>query len=166
MAIKIRRAVGGDWQTVRDVRLAALRDSPTAFGSTYTKESAQGDDEWKEWAAESEQAIDGVLFLAFDGDECVGLVGAFAIESGSVRLISMWVAPPARRRGIGRLLVEAIVGWARTIGRDVVDLHVTEGNDAARRLYTDMGFQPMNEWEPLPWDESYRVERMELRLSR
>ena len=37
--VLVRETVAGDWQALRDIRLEALRDAPTAFGSTYEREA-------------------------------------------------------------------------------------------------------------------------------
>jgi GNAT superfamily N-acetyltransferase len=47
------------------------------------------------------------------------------------------VAPEARRQGVGRALMEAVLD----VAPPVVELEVIEGNDAAKRLYDDLGFQ-------------------------
>jgi ribosomal protein S18 acetylase RimI-like enzyme len=164
MTISVRRALSDDWQTLRDIRLAALQESPSAFGSTYARESAWPEAKWRDWTAESEKATDQILFLAFDGDQCVGIAGGYDNEGKTARVIAMWVSPAARGRGIGELLVNAVVDWARSIGREVVDLHVTVGNTAAERLYRRLGFIPTGRGEPLPSDASYMLDHMELRL--
>ncbi len=49
--------------------------------------------------------------------------------------------PPARRRGIGRLLVRELVAEARRRGAGEVLLEVREDNEAAQRLYAGEGFE-------------------------
>ena len=106
-----------------------------------------------------------IIYLAFEGQKCVGIVGAFDQQERLVRLISMWVAPEARGTGLGTRLVDAVIDWSRSIGRDVVELHVTEGNAAAESLYRRMGFEPTEETMPLPSDPAYQLRLMRLRLS-
>ena len=55
-------------------------------------------------------------------------------------LVSMWVRPGARGRGVGEALVEAAACWARGRGHDAMFLWVTEANPPARRLYERYGF--------------------------
>jgi ribosomal-protein-alanine N-acetyltransferase len=50
------------------------------------------------------------------------------------------VPPQARRQGIGRMLVEAVLAWARDLGAQEVRLEVRESNATALRLYAQCGF--------------------------
>jgi ribosomal protein S18 acetylase RimI-like enzyme len=52
----------------------------------------------------------------------------------------MAVEPHARRRGVGRLLLDAAEAEARARGLPAIALMVTEDNDAARALYAAAGF--------------------------
>ena len=38
----VRETVMSDWPALRDIRLAALRDAPDAFGSTYADQVSFG----------------------------------------------------------------------------------------------------------------------------
>jgi ribosomal protein S18 acetylase RimI-like enzyme len=56
-------------------------------------------------------------------------------------LWGMYVQPARRRRGIGRALLQAVVGQARKLpGVRQVHLEVTETNQAACALYESSGF--------------------------
>ena len=57
-----------------------------------------------------------------------------------VHLLNVAVHPERRGRGFGRLLLEAIVGEARSSRARVVYLEVRAGNVVARRLYRSLGF--------------------------
>jgi ribosomal-protein-alanine N-acetyltransferase len=50
------------------------------------------------------------------------------------------VTPEARRRGVGRLLVEAALRRVRRRGARECFLEVRESNEVARRLYEELGF--------------------------
>ena len=60
-------------------------------------------------------------------------------------LISMWVAPEARRQGIGAALVDAVAHWARTRVLKRLFLDVVETNTPAIALYARKGFVPTGE---------------------
>jgi len=80
--------------------------------------------------------VQGSCFLAYDGGRPVGMV-AGKLVGGAAELISMWVAPEARRRGVGRELIERVVTWSA--GRPL-SLRVMDGNQAAITAYERQGF--------------------------
>jgi RimJ/RimL family protein N-acetyltransferase len=149
MAISTRRIRPGDGALLKRVRLSALLDTPSAFGSTHAAEAPQGDERWAEFAAQRSEGPDHATFFAIDGDTAVGLVGGHRIDENAVELVSMWTGPAARRLGVGAMLVDAVVGWAD--GR-TVELWVTRGNDAALRLYERCGFEQTGDFQALPSD--------------
>ncbi|MGH9054259.1 MAG: GNAT family N-acetyltransferase [Acidimicrobiales bacterium] len=137
------------------MRLAALADSPASFGSTYDREFDYSDEEWTERAVRGSTGFDRATFFAVTEDEeVVGLVGGFRGELGSltVDLVSMWIAPQVRRGGIGQMLVQAVIDWARSIGATDVQLWVTRGNTPAENLYHKIGFLDTGDHQPLPSD--------------
>jgi ribosomal protein S18 acetylase RimI-like enzyme len=137
----------------KDVRLRALRDAPHAFGSTYAKEVQLADSDWirrvERWNGES-----GAGFLAMDEDTACGVAGSFLDQNDATRahLISMWTAPTHRQRGIGRLLVNGVLNWARSHYARVLLLMVTSNNEPAIRFYQRLGFTRTGRTEPYPND--------------
>ena len=125
----------------KEIRLRALQDAPSAFSSTYAKESQLSDADWIEravqWSGER-----SVAYLALDKTIACGIAGAFLDhdDAALAHLVSMWVAPAHRRFGIGATLVGAIVEWARTQRVDRLQLLVTSTNDGAIKFYERLGF--------------------------
>ena len=118
--------------TFRDVRLQALQDTPSAFGSTYAKESRLTDDYWLERAAQWNGGS-STAFLAMDDTTPCGITGCFLNRDNALQahLVSMWVSPSHRRDGIGRLLVNAVVDWACSQKVETLYLTVTNTNESA-----------------------------------
>jgi len=137
----------------REVRLRALQEAPYAFGSTYARERAFTDAEWMartdRWNGET-----GVGFLALEGSDACGIAGALVDPHDATRaeLVSMWTAPTHRQRGVGRLLVEAVAGWATQRGCGTLVLMVTSNNESAMRFYDRVGFTRTGRTEPYPND--------------
>ena len=133
------------------VRLRALRDAPHAFGSTYAKEFLLTDSDWikrvERWNGES-----GAGFLAMDEDTACGIAGSFLDQNDATRahLISLWTAPTHRRRGVGRLLVNGVLDWARGRSARMLQLMVTSNNEPAIRFYERLGFIRTGRTEPYP----------------
>lgn len=51
------------------------------------------------------------------------------------------VDEPARRRGVGRALIQAALDWARTQGCSEVEVSTEPDNTAARAFYQRLGFE-------------------------
>ncbi len=68
----------------------------------------------------------------------------------------MWVAPSARRDGIGQKLLEAVADWARDAGADHLQLAVTDCEESrpASAFYRQLGFTQTGEQERLDWNPS------------
>ena len=160
--METRQAQAPDWETLRQLRLAALADTPDAFASTLEAEVAYPDEVWRQRA---EGGPTSANFIASERGVDVGLAAVFAEPdaSGRMHLVSMWVDPRYRRRGVARALVDQAVGWAAERRAHEVILWVADHNTAARRLYERIGFQPTGARQPLPSNPA-RTESL-LRLS-
>ena len=102
-AVTIRPIRPDEWRRWRETRLRMLRDDADFFSTRYDDMVREPDAMWREWVAEAAAGDDKTLFIAEDGDAWLGVVGAFVrINSLEVQLISMWVAPEARGRGVAR----------------------------------------------------------------
>ena len=165
--ITVRRITSDEAPVLRAIRLAALTDTPAAFGSTLERELAFDDAEWLGRAAIGSAGDERCTFLAWhDDSRVVGIAGGFvSLEGEAVDLVSMWTDPSVRRSGTGRRLVDAVVDWARAGGANRVELWVTRGNDPAQRLYESMGFVVTGNHQPLPSDPCRDEIRMVLPLS-
>jgi [ribosomal protein S18]-alanine N-acetyltransferase len=129
MAIEIRRA------TVADVDdIMQLENS--SFGS----------DAWLPETMRSELGSKHTYYLvAHDPsapDELAGYAGLLAPDkSGDADIQTISVAVPFRRRGLGRQLMLALLGEARSRGASFVFLEVRADNPHARALYESLGFE-------------------------
>jgi len=132
-----------DWAMFRALRMAALSEAPHAFSSTLEGERHLGEAAWRAKLATRAQFV----ARAPDGSP-LGTAGAFR-EADVTELISMWVAPLARGRGVGAALVERVVAHAKEAGCRAVHLHVAEDNPAAERLYARCGFTRTGSVEPI-----------------
>jgi ribosomal protein S18 acetylase RimI-like enzyme len=148
----VRIAAIADAMVYKSVRLRALREDPTAFGSTYAEESRLTDAQWIERLAERGDTARSIVRVAVvDGVAC-GLVGCFFEADDRAQLVSMWVAPEARGQGIATALVGAVLDWARGRGARAVVLMVTSSNAGALAFYERLGFLRTGRTEPYPND--------------
>jgi GNAT superfamily N-acetyltransferase len=166
--ISISQARPGQWADLRAVRLAALSDAPGAFGSTWAREAAFGEAEWRNRAANP------MAFIAWRAGEPVGLVSAYLHDDGpdlpiapEWELVGMWVRPDARGSGCADLLVSAVARAARARSARHLALWVAEGNARARAFYLRAGFEPTGVWQRFERGDgsAFDEERMVLRLA-
>jgi GNAT superfamily N-acetyltransferase len=137
--LQVRRLKPDDWLTMRQIRLAALADSPDAFGSTTAREIAFPEAEWRRRISGSPP------FVAWQGEEPVGLAGVKqvgATRAGEWELIGMWVRPDARGGGVADKLVSAVIDAVKAEHAGSLTLWVADGNARARGFYTRFGFEP------------------------
>ncbi|HEU5267775.1 MAG TPA: GNAT family N-acetyltransferase [Jatrophihabitans sp.] len=156
MSAMIDRLEPGQWAVLREMRLASLADSPTAFWATHADEAAFDHARWDGFVRAA------AWFVATQSGQRVGMAGALTRpeESDEPELIGMWVAPQARRSGVGAQLVDAVCEWATAQDARAVSLWVLDGNDDARRVYVRSGFTETGERMPLPRDPTHVEIRM------
>jgi ribosomal protein S18 acetylase RimI-like enzyme len=142
--VEIRELTVDDAETHRALRLRAVREEPDAFGSSWEEESQRP----LEATIARLQDSNVVAFGGFDDDgNLVGMV-RLAREVGikgqhKANIFGMYVAPEARGRGLGRMLLDAAIARAREIsGIELLLLAVVTTNTAARNLYLATGFEP------------------------
>lgn len=123
-------------ERLRTIRLRSLRDAPAAFATTFEESAARPPESWVQ------QLRDLATFVAVSEGRDVGMVrGAAPGEQPELALlISMWVAPEARRSGVGAALVDAVIAWARGRGFARLQLEVNDDNAPAIALYARKGF--------------------------
>jgi GNAT superfamily N-acetyltransferase len=82
-----------------------------------------------------------------------------AADQANVRMLG--VEPAARRRGVGRALMEACESAALRAGKRRITLETTEAMVAARRLYESMGFR---RGPDQVFEDGFRLRTYELEL--
>jgi GNAT superfamily N-acetyltransferase len=80
------------------------------------------------------------VVAALDGQPVGMASGVPTDEDGVVELISMYVTPSGRGRGVGDHLLHAVEQWAQRVGAKTLRLAVAEGNRNALALYERNGF--------------------------
>ncbi|HEX4754484.1 MAG TPA: GNAT family N-acetyltransferase [Candidatus Dormibacteraeota bacterium] len=148
----VHRVGPEEWSLFREVRLAALEDAPSAFWTTAAVAGAMTEVEWRRRLADS------ACFVAVADGWPVGLAAGIDEEPGVAELISMWVDPSWRGRGVADQLMTAVSGWAAGEGLARLQLWVAVGNDTAERLYARHQFVRTGRVQAMHPDEPARRE--------
>jgi ribosomal protein S18 acetylase RimI-like enzyme len=147
--VPIRPARAEEWGRWRETRLRMLRDHADFFSTRYDDMVREPDTMWRDWVGEAAAGDHKALFVADEDGRWLGVVGAFVrVNPGEVQLISMWVDPLARGRGIAQALIRAVAEWAQRRGSTTVVLFVQEANEPAQQLYERAGFQRTGDRAP------------------
>lgn len=163
---EIRRFSAQEWRVYKYLRLQALADSPDAFGRTLAEEQERSDAEWTTRLAAGADSSWDLPLLAEVDKEPVGLAwGRIEKSNPSVaNLYQMWVAPGYRRLGVGQMLLDAVIDWARTANASYLNLGVTFGDNPAMRLYKRTGFEPVGEPQAFRQGSGLLGQQMRLKL--
>ena len=160
--IRIDQVTAALLPTYRDVRIAALIDSPRAFWSTYEQAAARTDDDWAHFLDSGPRT-----WLAFDGARPVGTVGLWRGEGqpdDEITLIGMWVASVVRGTDVAQRLVRTALRAASDAAVRRVVLDVAHENARAWAFYSRIGFRPTGDVASMPWDSAVTEEQMVLDL--
>ena len=114
-----------------------MREAPYAFGSTYAREAAFTEEQWR--GRINDRSVTYLAYLP-ENPEPAGLAGVY-VPDGVADVVSMWVRPSARGHGVGEALIGAAADWAKARDHASLLLWVTESNAAARRLYERCGLR-------------------------
>lgn len=147
--IELRALTADDWPIFRQLRLAALAEAPDAFGTRLADWQDDGDRE-ERWRARLSIPDSYNLIALLDREPSGMASGVPGDEDGEAELISMWVAPAGRGRGVGDALIGAVERWARFRGTRTLRLAVAHGNAPAYALYERHGFRYTGEMDLMP----------------
>lgn len=138
----IRQLVDTDVEIYRALRVHCLREAPHAFTNSTEEFSQRTNDS----IAQQFRSHENFTLGAFENDQLVGMVGFYRETALKLRhkgyIVSMYVLPEYRSRGIARaLLVKAIDRAKRLPDLKQVLLGVVVTQTTAKCLYESLGFE-------------------------
>jgi putative acetyltransferase len=104
----------------------------------------------------------GRLVVARDGGEVAGCGGLRPLRPGVAELRRLWVRRPYRKQGVGKMISEALIAWARSAGYRSIRLETLSVMPQAEALFRSLGFAPIADDRTSPFPGS---RLLELRLS-
>mgnify|MGYP000852009642 CR=1 FL=1 len=147
---------------LRDVRLAAIADSPGTFATDLETARSRPDDAWVRVAGVHAEADEQATWFAEKEGATAGMVSAFRTDDGAVTMTSLWSAPGFRQIGVAEELVGAVRSWAESRQAREIRQWLVERNAHARDFHARQGFVPTGaerRYEPAP-----ELREVELRL--
>jgi putative acetyltransferase len=108
-------------------------------------------------------APDVTFWTAWRGAELAGFAALKQLESRHGEVKSMRAAPSARRSGVGRALLNHVVGVAKARGyaRLSLETGTTEQYIPAIALYQSLGFAPceaFSDYQPSPFNQFFALD--------
>ncbi len=138
--VALRRALPAEAEALARLQ---LRTALAGYGHIFPPEApaptiAELTALWEGWLAPGGPAV----FVAFDGDELVGVVlaGPDPEVPKAGHLARLYVDPDRWEQGIGRQLYAAAMGHLQAEPFELVTLWVLEGNTRARAWYERLGW--------------------------
>ncbi len=142
------RADAGNWGNAADFLIVEDRGKPVAAAAGYTPNSENycplrlsGLDKIAQALNWSEEitATFRARYVQFWG----GNLRPFFLTPQATWIIeTVAVLPEARGRGLGKVLIKALLEEGRSQQHSYAGIMVIHGNDAARRTYESVGFKP------------------------
>lgn len=160
MEIVVRKTEERDWRDLKHIRLESLKDAPTAFNTSFDEASKVSDLEWRDRA---KNLMPLSYFMAYIQSNPIGIVGS-VVHNGEYHLISMWVKPSYRRKGVAEHLIDTIFAHAQEEGFAAVALTVSVDNKAASTLYQKKGFVFVDHYKQLESHPEIDVQKMRAKL--
>lgn len=150
--LRIHRVRTEDWASHRALRLDMLAADPDAFWADPAQARARTAAQWRAEIAgprihlqargAAGKVLGGIALLP------AGYTPEHVIPEDRAHIVSLWVRPQTRGRGVSGRLLDALARIAIERGRGDLRLDVDESNIAARRLYERLGFTATGARDP------------------
>lgn len=141
----VRRATRRDRDRVVELWLGLLAHHAPLDPHYRVRPGSEG--EWRRLVERLLNRSDAAVFVWEEDGALLGFCSAQLEEAPSVlvegsraELTDLMVEPRARRRGIGRALVDAGAGWIRARGVERITVRVASHNSEAQAFWRALGF--------------------------
>jgi GNAT superfamily N-acetyltransferase len=146
-SLTVRRIAADQGAMLRELRTAALREAPYAFGETLEQALDEKTETFETVAARQAISDSSTSFILYTEGHPAGLIGAYFDDRRRAFVCALWVAPAVRHLRGGELLVNTASEWLAAHGATEVHAWVTDANRTAMRFYERLGFGPTGEHE-------------------
>lgn len=134
------------WLEYKMLRLESLNTEPTAFLGTIQEESFYEDGIWQERLKNAQLPDDNLMLFAEKNGNIVGMIGILFNKNQKIKhiayLVSFYVTPSQRRKGIGKALVSNALKAIKERGYVIkISLDVTITQEGTIKLYESFNFK-------------------------
>jgi phosphinothricin acetyltransferase len=161
-SMKIRPLMPGDWPAVEEIYLQGIRTGNATFETTSPGWEAWDAEHLEScrWVAESEEGMAGWAALSGVSDRCV---------YGGVAEVSVYVADSFQGRGVGTVLLDALIRASEEAGIWTLQAGIFPENVASIRIHQKLGFRTVGLRERLgklggSWRDVVLMERRSRRV--
>ena len=137
MNFQFQKAANSDALRLKQIRLAALKDAPYAYGAQYEVDKEKPISFWQQSIADTN------WFFVATNKEDMGLIGVEAAgqDRGSdCWIFGWWIAPSYRGQGVAALMLEKIDEFCLVNNWRKQGLGVWPENERAIAAYRKLGF--------------------------
>ncbi|OWV97177.1 GNAT family N-acetyltransferase [Rhizobium sp. R693] len=114
--------------------IATTTNTPQGYAHFLERESNRADA--VVLVAQEDNTVLGYAYAALEGADYMSLRGPAGV------IHDLFVDPACRRKGVGRMLLDAVIAEMDRRGAERIVLSTAYGNEAARRLFAAVGFRP------------------------
>lgn len=137
--ILITKLPVSEWQSYKALRLRALKEETKAFSSRYEDQAKQPDEHWQNRLAAGKHMLFAKL-----GGQLVGMMVGYVPDPDkdktTANIVSVYVAPEVRGKGISKKLLETLLKELKEDGVIKTILTVNKDQLVAVHLYQSFGF--------------------------
>jgi len=111
--------------------------SECVYDESYEKSYPNDDEDWGDYIDNPNK----IVFFCYDDDDCVGQVRIRKNWNGYAYIEDIAVSKSHRKKGVGRMLIQKTVEWAKTKKLYGIMLETQDVNLLACRFYDKLGFK-------------------------